>query len=59
MKKRLIGYPTCHLEFADRAIALEYLKGLRNDEKLVDSAKHCFSALLKVMDEIYVNVNKY
>ena len=52
MKKRLINYPTNHLEFADRGLALEYLKSWRNREELADPAKNCFYALLKIMDEI-------
>ena len=52
MKKRLINYPTNHLEFADRGLALEYLKSWRNREELTDPAKNCFYALLKIMDEI-------
>lgn len=58
MKKRLIDYPTLHLDFADKPTALDFLRRLRNDEELIDAAKHCFSALLEVMDEIYVNVER-
>jgi len=56
MKKRLVNYPTYHLEFSDRPLALEFLKSLRNKEELAESAKKCFYALLQIMDEIENNV---
>ena len=52
MKKRLIGYPTKHLEWDDRKSALKELDKLRQREDVVEEAKMCFSALLQIMDEI-------
>jgi hypothetical protein len=54
MRRRLSGYPTLHLEWDNRAIALMELKTLRNREDIAQSARDCFEALLAVMDEILV-----
>jgi len=52
MRKRLIGYPTKHLEWGDRKLALKELNILRSREDVVEQARSCFSALLRIMDEI-------
>lgn len=52
MKKRLIDYPTKHLEWDNRKIALKELEKLRQREDVVEEAKQCFFALLQIMDEI-------
>jgi heme oxygenase len=52
MRRRLDGYPTKHLEWDDRKLALKELNKLRSREDVVDEARMCFSALLQIMDEI-------
>jgi heme oxygenase len=52
MRRRLNGYPTKHLEWDDRKLALKELNKLRSREDVVDEARMCFSALLQIMDEI-------
>lgn len=52
MKRRLIGYPTQHLEWESRTASLEYLKSLRVRGELSDAAIDCFNALLFSMEEI-------
>jgi len=52
MRRRLNGYPTKHLEWDDRKVALKELNKLRSREDVVDEARMCFSALLQIMDEI-------
>jgi len=52
MKKRLIDYPTNHLEWEDRKQALKELNKLRSREDVIQEAKDCFATLLEIMDEI-------
>jgi len=52
MRRRLTGYPTTHLEWADRQEALNELKPLRQRPDIAQSARDCFAALLAVMDEM-------
>jgi heme oxygenase len=52
MRRRLVGYPTSHLEWDDRKIALEELTKIKQEENLSTPARKCFQALLQVMDEI-------
>jgi hypothetical protein len=52
MRRRLIGYPTSHLEWDDRKAAIAELMKFREREDVSDEARNCFYALLKVMDEI-------
>lgn len=52
MRRRLIGFPTAHLEWDDRKAALAELKTLRERGDIVEPARACFAALLAVMDEI-------
>ena len=52
MRRRLVGYPTKHLEWEDRKQALAELTLLREREDIVDEARACFHALLHIMDEI-------
>jgi hypothetical protein len=54
MRRRLAGYPTTHLEWDNRAIALSELKTLRSRTDIAEPARACFAALLAVMDEILV-----
>lgn len=52
MRKRLVGYPTAHLEWEDRKAGLAWLKPMRERVDISTEARNCFSALLKIMDEI-------
>jgi len=52
MRRRLIDYPTTHLEWEDRKASLADLQIYRTRGDIVEEAKACFYALLKVMDEI-------
>jgi hypothetical protein len=52
MRRRLVGYPTTHLEWDDRKAALVELNKFREREDIVEESKNCFHALLKIMDEI-------
>ena len=52
MRRRLDGYPTAHLEWDDRKVALEELKVYRVRSELATEARECFAALLRIMDEI-------
>jgi hypothetical protein len=52
MRKRLINYPTSHLEWNDRKIAVAELTKFREREDVAEQAKNCFAALLRIMDEI-------
>lgn len=52
MRRRLIDYPTKHLEWENRKEALKELNILRSREDVVQEAKNCFAALLGIMDEI-------
>jgi hypothetical protein len=52
MRRRLVGYPTKHLEWEDRQAAIGELKKMRDREELTEPARECFQALLNVMDEI-------
>ncbi len=52
MRKRLIGYPTKHLEWDDRKTSIQDLQKFRTRGDIVEEAAACFYALLKVMDEI-------
>jgi heme oxygenase len=52
MRRRLVGYPTSHLEWDDRKGALAELMKFRDRPEIAEEAKNCFHALLKIMDEI-------
>jgi hypothetical protein len=52
MRRRLEGYPTSHLVWDDRKAALEELKAYRVRSELAAEARDCFTALLRIMDEI-------
>jgi hypothetical protein len=52
MRRRLIGYPTKHLEWEDRKKSLDELSILRQRDDIAQEARNCFLTLLKVMDEI-------
>lgn len=52
MRRRLIDYPTKHLEWENRKEALKELNILRSREDVIREARNCFSALLEIMDEI-------
>jgi heme oxygenase len=52
MRRRLVGYPTSHLEWNDRKAAIAELIKFREREDVVAEARNCFAALLNVMDEI-------
>jgi heme oxygenase len=52
MRRRLVGYPTSHLEWDDRKAAITELIKFREREDVVIEARNCFQALLNVMDEI-------
>lgn len=52
MRRRLNGFPTNHLTWDDRKAALAVLQELRSHDNLTDAARACFTALLKIMDEI-------
>ena len=52
MRRRLEGYPTKHLEWKDRNIALKDLKEIKERTDIAQEARNCFYALLKTMDEI-------
>jgi len=52
MKKRLIDYPTNHLDWEDRKQALRELNKLRSREDVIQESKDCFATLLEIMDEI-------
>ncbi len=55
MRKRLVGYPTSHLEWDDRKAAIAELAKFREREDVAEEAKNCFAALLRIMDEIQQN----
>ena len=52
MRRRLVGYPTSHLEWDDRKAAISELMKFREREDVVNEARNCFQALLDIMDEI-------
>jgi heme oxygenase len=52
MRRRLVGYPTSHLEWSDRKAAITELMKFREREELAQEARNCFQALLDIMDEI-------
>lgn len=52
MRRRLVGYPTNHLEWNDRRESLTELQLLRTRGELGEEARACFTALLAIMDEI-------
>jgi hypothetical protein len=52
MRRRLQNYPVRHLEWSDRPVALSILKEYRERSELAIPARECFSALLRIMDEI-------
>ena len=52
MRRRLEGYPTTHLQWDDRPLALAQLRELRERDDVVLPARNCFIALLKIMDWI-------
>lgn len=57
MRRRLIGYPTQHLEWTDRKEAIAVLQTYRMRDDITDEARACFSALLSIMDEILYRYN--
>ncbi len=52
MRRRLVGYPTSHLEWPDRKAAISELMKFREREEIAQEARNCFQALLDIMDEI-------
>jgi heme oxygenase len=52
MRRRLVGYPTSHLEWSDRKAAIAELMKFREREEIAQEARNCFQALLNIMDEI-------
>lgn len=52
MRKRLVIYPTKHLEWDDRKAALRELQKIKERTDIVQEARNCFQALLNTMDEI-------
>jgi hypothetical protein len=52
MRRRLVGYPVRHLEWENRAQAVELLREYRERSELAEPARACFAGLLRVMDEI-------
>ena len=52
MRRRLVGYPTTHLEWDDRKAAIVELNKFRERKDIVEESRNCFHALLKIMDEI-------
>lgn len=52
MRRRLVGYPTSHLEWSDRKLAIVELMKFREREEIAQEARNCFQALLDIMDEI-------
>jgi hypothetical protein len=52
MRRRLIGFPTKHLEWDDRKEAISILQQYRTRSDISEEAKDCFRALLAIMDEI-------
>ena len=52
MRRRLIDYPTSHLEWTDRKVALNELKKIKERDDIVSEARNCFYTLLNVMHEI-------
>ena len=52
MRRRLVGYPTSHLEWTDRKAAIAELMKFRERKELAQEARNCFQALLDIMDEI-------
>ena len=52
MRRRLIGFPTEHLEWNDRKEAIAILQTYRTRDDITDEARACFAALLNIMDEI-------
>lgn len=52
MRRRLVGYPTTHLEWDDRKAAIVELNKFREREDIAEESRNCFHALLKIMDEI-------
>ena len=52
MRRRLEGFPTQHLTWRDRKLALVDLQAMRAREGIAPDALACFAALLAVMDEI-------
>lgn len=53
MRRKLIIYPTSHLEWEDRKVALQELQKIKERTDIVEQAKNCFHALLSTMDEIH------
>lgn len=52
MRRRLVDYPTKHLEWTDRKKAIQELEEIKKREDIVEESRNCFYALLRVMDEI-------
>jgi hypothetical protein len=53
MRRKLDGnFPTLHLEWDDRKVAIAELLKIKDREDIVEEAKNCFYALLNVMNEI-------
>ena len=55
MRRRLEGFPTQHLTWRDRKLALVDLQAMRARKGIAPDALACFAALLAVMDEIEAN----
>jgi heme oxygenase len=52
MRRRLVDFPTKHLEWEDRKKAIAILQNYRTRDDIGDEARDCFMALLNIMDEI-------
>jgi len=52
MRRRLVGYPTSHLEWSDRKAAIVELTKFRERKDVIVEARNCFQALLNIMNEI-------
>ena len=52
MRRRLVGYPTKHLEWNDRKQCIAVLQNYRTRDDIGEEARSCFTALLEIMDEI-------
>jgi len=52
MRRRLVDFPTKHLEWEDRKKSIAILQNYRTRDDIGDEARGCFAALLSIMDEI-------
>lgn len=52
MRRRLVDFPTKHLEWKDRKASISELQKYRTRDDITEEARACFQALLNIMDEI-------